>query len=242
MVTSNNSNNKCHIFSLTFVSVQVEQMSCLKTNILISYLFQTKHNWLFKAGNWKKRNCPGNPQMFAHWPLVCTSLWTTLPKASICPSHVQHPRKNSFLFCFWTAKIFQKKLKSECTNEPNVLSSNSEPSFNADCPTLKALLEGSELREGKMWCSIFTLAKIIIKMKVFPILKPVLKEKYSLIMETVLCKLYLMYFWKTRHGEAVIPSSPAINHLIPLNSLKHTLNLFISSAQKRQQEQFIWLS
>lgn len=76
-------------------------------------------------------------------------------------------------------------------------------------------------------------------MKVFPILKPVLKEKYPLIMETILYKLYLMYFWKIHHGEVVIPPSPAINHLIPLNSLKHTLNLFISTAQKRQQEQFI---
>lgn len=76
-------------------------------------------------------------------------------------------------------------------------------------------------------------------MKVFPILKPELKEKYSLLMEIILCKLYLMYFWKIQHGEIVIPPSPAINHLIPLNSLKHTLNLFISTTQKRQQEQFI---
>lgn len=217
-------------------------MASLKINILTSCLFQTKHNWLFKAGNCKKRNYLGNPQTFAHWCPVCPSLWTTLPKPyNLCKSCAA-PGKNSFLFCFWTAKLFQKKLKSECTKEPNVPSSNSEPSFNADCPTLKAPREESRLREGKMGCSVFTLAKTIIKTKVFPILKPVLKEKYSLIMTTVLCELYLMYFWKIQPREVVIPPSPAINHLIPLKSLKHTLKLFISSTQKRQQEQFIWLS
>lgn len=44
MVTSNSSNTKCQIFSPTPLYVHVEQMACLKTNILTSYLFQTKPN------------------------------------------------------------------------------------------------------------------------------------------------------------------------------------------------------